>query len=188
MKRLKLLQHVAGGIAGLGLVLPSGLIAAQPSAAQSGAAISGATAVAARPASSSAALDVALGEGGTLVGQVVDGQGAPLVRTAVTFRSAGSAVARTTTDERGSFSVAGLKGGILEVEAAGGTSAVRVWTASASPPSANKAVLIVAGNPIARGQFFKGPNKTGSIILFGVIVGGVVTAGVIAASLNHSSS
>ena len=178
MKRLRLLQHVASGIAGLGLVLPSGVMAAQPAA----------TSVAARAAQSPAVVDVALGDGGTLVGQVVDGQGVPLPRTAVSLRSAGTDLASTLTDEKGSFSVAGLKGGILEVQAAGGTSAVRVWTAGASPPSANHAVLIVAGDPVARGQFFKGPNKRGSIVLFGVIIGGAVTAGVIAASLHHSGS
>ena len=178
MKRLKWLQQVAGGIAGLGLVLPSGLMAAQPAAAPA----------AARAAQSPAVVDVALGDGGTLVGQLVDGQGVPLPRIVVSLRSAGTDLASTLTDERGSFSVAGLRGGILEVQAAGTTSAVRVWTADASPPSANRTVLIVAGDPVARGQFFKGPNKTGSIVLFGVIVGGAVTAGVIAASLNHSGS
>ena len=142
MKRCQLFWYAATGIAGFGLVLPTGAMAAQPDA----------TPIAARDPAAPSIVDVKLGEGGTLSGQVVDAQGVPMALTTVTVRAAGTDVASTVTDAQGRFSVAGVHGGMIEVNAAGGTSMLRVWTANASPPSANKSVLIVAGGPVARGQ------------------------------------
>ncbi len=168
MRRNQWLQVAATGIAGLGLVLPSGVMAAQP-----------ATPITASANAAPSIVDVRLNTRGMLVGQVVDAQGVAMPQATVTLRSSSLEVASTVTNAQGSFSLAGLHGGVYEASSAGGSTVLRVWTAEASPPSANKSVMIVSGGPVARGQFFNGPNRLGSIALFGVIVGGVTTAALI---------
>jgi len=171
MKRLPLLQYAATGMAGLGLVLPAGVLAADVNQ----------TPVSASAAETQSISDVRLGEGGTLFGQVLDVQGAPLAQATVTVRCAGSDVASTVTDTQGSFSVGGLQGGVYEVTTDGGSGTFRLWTADASPPSANKGALIVSGGETTRGQFFRGPNKAGALVMVGLL-GGVVAAGIITAA------
>ena len=148
MKRFQWWRYAATGIAGFGLVFPTAAIAAQPAA----------TPIAAHPAAAPPIADVTLGKGGSLSGQVVDAQGAPLAQTTVTVRSAGTDVATTVTDAQGNFSVAGLKGGVVETNAAGSSSVLRAWTADASPPSSNKSVVTVACRPVVRGQSPGGPS------------------------------
>ncbi|HEX4142506.1 MAG TPA: carboxypeptidase regulatory-like domain-containing protein [Pirellulales bacterium] len=148
MKRFRLFRYVATGIAGFGLVLPTGAMAAQPDA----------TPTAASEAPGPSIIDVTLGQGGTLRGQVVDAQGVPMALTTVTVRAAGTEVASAVTDAQGNFSIVGVHGGVIEADAAGGSSMLRVWTANASPPSANKSVLLVADGPVARGQSSIGPS------------------------------
>jgi Carboxypeptidase regulatory-like domain len=176
MRRNQWLQYAATGIAGLGLVFPSGVMAAQP-----------ATPIAAGAVAASSIVDVRLNTSGMLVGQVVDAQGASMSQATVTLRGTSSEAFSTVTNAQGAFSLAGLHGGVYEASAGGGSTVLRVWTAEASPPSANKSVMIVSGGPVARGQFFNGPNRLGSIALFGVIVGGVTTAALITDSRNSGS-
>ncbi|HEX4145191.1 MAG TPA: carboxypeptidase-like regulatory domain-containing protein [Pirellulales bacterium] len=177
MKRFHWFQYAAAGIAGVGLVLPSSALAADAAP----------TPVLAAAAETPSILDVSLGDGGTLSGQVLDTQGVPLAKTTVTVRSAGSETASAVTDAQGSFAISGLKGGVYEVTTAGGSGTFRLWTADASPPSANKQVLIVAGGQTTRGQFFfKGPNKAGALVMVGLL-GGIVAAGIITAA-QHSGS
>jgi hypothetical protein len=176
MKRFHWLQYTAAGIAGFGLVLPSGLLAADASRAP----------VLATAAETPSILDVSLGKDAALVGQVLDVQGAPMAQTTVTIRSSGADVASAVTDAQGSFSISGLQGGVYEVTAAGGSGTFRVWTAEASPPSASKGVLIVSGGQTTRGQFFRGPNKAGALVMVGLL-GGVVAAGIITAAQRPGS-
>ena len=176
MKRFKLLQYAVTGVAGLGLVLPSGVLAADASR----------TPVQASAAQTQSILDVSLGEDGTLFGQVLNVQGAPIAQATVTVRSSGADVASTVTDAQWSFSVAGLQGGVYEVTTDGGSGTFRLWTAEASPPSANRGVLIVAGGQVTRGQFFRGIRNGGALLMVGLL-GGVVAAGIITASQPPSS-
>jgi Carboxypeptidase regulatory-like domain len=175
MKRIRWFQYAAAGIAGFGFVLPSGALAAGNQ-----------TPLLASSAETQSILDVSLGDGGTLSGQVLDVQGAPIAQTTVTVRNSGSDPASAVTDAQGSFSVAGLKGGVYEVTVNGASGTFRLWTAAASPPSANKGVLIVSGAQTTRGQFFTGPNKAGALVMVGLL-GGVVAAGIITAA-HHSGS
>ena len=136
------------------------------------------------PASPAASiLDVALAQGGSLRGQVVNTQGAPLVRTAVSVQSGGHEVASTTTNQRGEFAVNNLRGGNYTIAAADSSGVYRVWTASVAPPAAKPGVLLVSGRQIARGQNGGIPSRTGLIVLG--TAAGIVTAGVVA---NNDSS
>jgi hypothetical protein len=136
------------------------------------------------PASPAASiLDVALAQSGSLRGQVVNTQGAPLVGTAVSVQSGGREVASTTTNQRGEFAVNNLRGGNYTIAAADSSGVYRVWTASAAPPAAKPGVLLVSGRQIARGQNGGFPSGAGLIVLG--TAAGIVTAGVVA---NNDSS
>jgi len=98
------------------------------------------------------AIDVTLGQGGMLVGQVVDTQAKPLEKVTVSVRSQGQEVARALTDVRGYFAVRGLRGGIYEVTAAEGHGIYRVWMPGTAPPASQQGVLLIAGQDMVRGQ------------------------------------
>lgn len=101
-------------------------------------------------------LDVALTEGGTLVGRVLDAQGIPLAKTKVEVINPQDQAMSVQTDEAGRFTVSGLsQGGMFRVSAAGNQRIYRVWMPGTAPPGAVSQVVIVAGQPIDRGQFTK---------------------------------
>jgi hypothetical protein len=97
--------------------------------------------------------DVALSDGGTLVGQLVDAQGAPLANAPVALLVGGKEVVRGTTNERGEFTVTGLKGGVYEVAAPGYQGIYRLWAPRTAPPAANQGMLMVAQGDFVRGQY-----------------------------------
>jgi Carboxypeptidase regulatory-like domain len=187
MKRFHWYQSAAAGVAALGLMLPAGVTFAADTT-WSGARAP-AAAVPARQAP--VVVDVSLANGGVLTGQVVDAQGQPLAGTPVAVRSAQGMVTWGTTDRGGRFQLAGLGGGLYEVSAAQRSGAFRLWANNSSPPSAVKQVMLVAGEPVARGQHptdfgnRQGGNYFGGLGAFwgGVIIlgslGGIVAGGII---------
>ena len=67
----------------------------------------------------SSAADVQLREGGVLVGQVVDAQGAPVADSTVSVFRDGLEVATMRTDENGNYSTTGLRGGVHQIVSTG---------------------------------------------------------------------
>jgi hypothetical protein len=104
------------------------------------------------PPGASLVLDVALDAAGRLHGQVVDPNGRPLAQTAVGVRHHEQRIAATVTDANGYFVLAGLRGGIYQVDAAGVQATWRVWAPQTAPPLAQSAALIVGGSSVMRGQ------------------------------------
>ncbi len=96
--------------------------------------------------------DVALREGGVLVGQVVNPQGVARANAPVSIRYADYEVVRTTTDEHGVFAAKGLRGGQYQLMTENGVSVCRLWAADTAPPAARPAALLVAGDNVVRGQ------------------------------------
>lgn len=134
-----------------------------------------------RPAAVTAPVvhDVALANGGVLRGQVIDQQGAPLARTAVSVSSSGREVASTQTDTDGNFAVGNLCGGNYTVVAGEGEGAYRAWAEKSAPPQAQPGVLIVSGREVNRGQSGGGIwRRPGTLVALGII-GGIVAGGVI---------
>ena len=153
MKRFRFVGYVAATIACVGFALPLEVMAADASPLATAAGQQPAPAAArAGAAETPAILDVGLGDGGTLTGQVLTGQGTPLPQSTVIVRGAGSDVTTAISDGQGRFAIRGLKGGTYEVASGGGYGVFRLWTPGASPPSAGKQVMIVAGGSVARGQ------------------------------------
>lgn len=105
-----------------------------------------------------AVADVALAEGGIFTGKVVSGQGAPMAKSAVSIRQAGSEIAAAVTNEEGVFAVQGLRGGLYQVVADNGVVSYRLWAPNTAPPAANQSALIVTGQEILSGQF-GGPHQ-----------------------------
>jgi len=143
MRCLRRIEATAVVLALWGLVLPPPCV----QAAETG------TSSAKPPATAvTAALDVVLQSGGTLQGQVVNGQGAVQPGKGVVVLRGGQAVGTVQTDDAGRFSVGSLRGGVYQVTAAGGARTVRAWSPGTAPPGAQPAVLVVSGDGVLRGQ------------------------------------
>jgi hypothetical protein len=106
------------------------------------------------------ATDVALRDGGVLVGQVVDTHGVGVAGTDVSVRQGANSpmAAKTTAD--GSFAVEGLRGGVYQIAAADGHGVFRLWSAGTAPPAADSQARLVAGKDVIRGQDESHPWKT----------------------------
>lgn len=103
----------------------------------------------------SVVVDVALQEGGVLMGQVVDPQGVPLKNVPVLLRNQKQEITVIKTGPDGYFSMRGLRGGTYQLTAARGHGVYRLWVPGTAPPAARHGALIVAGNDLARGQVGK---------------------------------
>jgi hypothetical protein len=97
-----------------------------------------------------AVADVALTGSGELAGAVVSDTGAPVDGAIVTLSKQGKAIARTTTDEQGTFALA-VKSGTYQLHAGHTSRSVRVWQADAAPPAAAEEATLVVGTTV-RGQ------------------------------------
>lgn len=97
-------------------------------------------------------VDIALSKGGVLSGQVVNTEGRPLAGEAVVLKSNGKEIARCESGKDGSFQVAALKGGTVEVAAVGVAGNCRLWAPGTAPPAAQTGLLVVAPGEAVRGQ------------------------------------
>jgi hypothetical protein len=91
--------------------------------------------------------DVALSDGGTLEGLVVNAQYTGLPGVPVTLQSQDRNVVQTTTDANGRFVVQDLRGGVYQVATAQSNGTFRLWAPRTAPPAAgNRAVVYVQNN------------------------------------------
>jgi hypothetical protein len=150
---------MAAAVACVGMVIPPPALAAEPAA--------GAT-------------DIALRQGGLLVGQVVDRQGVPQANQTVSIQYGPHEVVRTVTDQNGTFAAQGLRGGQYQLVTHEGISVCRLWAANTAPPAARPAALVVTGNQVVRGQWGAGPLHG---TMGWVKAHPYITAGVIAAAI-----
>lgn len=130
--------------------------------------------------------DVALGDGGTLICQVVDQQGLGVAGAQVVVLQQGRKPVQTVADQTGRFKVVGLSGGTVQVVTAGGQGVYRLWAANTAPPGARQSALLVTG-PVVRGQFMGGMGGMSGWLLPAVVAGGII-AGVAVATSNSGSS
>lgn len=166
MKSFKMFRGVALALAVTGMIAPQAALAMEPVAGP-------------------IVTDVALQEGGMLLGQVVDKQGAPQADSEVTVAYEGMKVAAVKTDAEGRFSVNGLRGGVHAVQTAEGASVYRFWAPETAPPAASGKVLFVNDGLTQRANLYDtlypGP------FVQGMVVGGLITGGVYAL-VDHNSS
>lgn len=130
-----LIVRIALGLSCLGILLPQELLAAAPGQLKK-----------------SAMSDVVLGARGTLVGQVVDGQGRARVGRTVSVRRGSLLIARAKTDRTGRFTVKNLPGGPYVVTSGTAGQVVRAWAAGSAPPRTAAQLVLVDQPLIVRGQ------------------------------------
>ncbi len=131
---------------------------------------------------SAAPRDVVLGEGGVLVGQVVDSKGAAIPLALVSLRTGGKEIARLQSDQDGNFRVASLKGGVYQIVSVGNEGTYRLWSPRTAPPAAIKSLTVVARGDVVRGQYATGGNtfrRVGQMMAeHPLITAGIVAAGI----------
>jgi len=156
------------GLAAVGLCLPQAVLAA-PTDAELDA----------------TAVDVALMDGGMLIGRVVDPQGVSLKNVPVSLRQQGREVFTTRTDQQGRFFIDGLRSGVYEIATENGGGLYRLWAAATAPPTSGRGVLIVSGGNTVRsqGQLFGGLGSMSSAL---VVTGVVATAVSVPVAINNT--
>ena len=169
------------GLATLGMVLPASQAAGPVCREQQSAAPSAKAAVAVQPAA--AVLDVSLGRGGSLVGQVVDAQGFGIAAAGVSIRQNGVEIGQTSTGRDGTFAVQGLRGGLYQVVAGDGAGSFRLWTENTAPPAAQPAALVVDEQAAVRGQTPLRNIATSNV----VIIGGIALAALSVPFIVHAA-
>ena len=124
-----------------------------------------------------AVVDVALDDGGTLQGQVVDAQGKLVAETTVSIQQLDREIVRTVTDRSGRFRVAGLRGGTYRIVAGEAVGVYRLWAANTAPPAALPRALVVPGDQqLVRGQlgrvvqFLRNPWVVAAIVTVAIAV------------------
>ena len=134
--KLNGLKFAAAALSCLGMLLSPMAMAAAPLAAPSPTAPS----------------DVALGDGGILVGQVVDTQGVAVAMARLTLADHKQEIAQVRADQEGKFSVPGLRGGVYRISSRGQDAMYRLWAPHTAPPVAQQGVILVVGGDVIRGQ------------------------------------
>jgi hypothetical protein len=161
MIKSKSLKFAVAALSCLGMLLSPTVMAAAPLTAPS---------------------DVALRDGGVLVGQVVDAQGVAAAMATVTLANHQQEIARVRTDEQGKFSLPGLRGGVYQISSQGHESMYRLWAPNTAPPVAQQGVTLVVGNDVVRGQYGNTAGPFGSMAQW-IADHPLITASVIGAAI-----
>ncbi len=125
-------------LAVLGMMSPSTVLGAPPAIGQTS------------PATKTVR-DIALGQGGTLSGRVLDSHGKAISNVPVQIHQDGHLVAHAVTDTSGQFSAPQLAGGVYSISSPNQQDTFRIWSADAAPPIATRAIEMTDGQ-IVRGQ------------------------------------
>jgi hypothetical protein len=131
-----------------------------------------------------AVVDIALRDGGTLHGQVVDLQGASVQGVPVSIKAQDRNVATVTTAADGRFAVPGLRGGVYHVAAADGQGVYRLWSAGTAPPSAQQGAIVYTQNGEGRSTWKM--LLTNPIVIAGLVATAIAVP--VALANSHSSS
>ena len=104
--------------------------------------------------------DIALKEGGTMIGRITDREGKLLSQQKIVVRQENRLVAEVTSGKNGEFIVEGLRGGIYEIASQQGVGSFRAWAEGTAPPSAKHFALLVENGDVVRGQWGWMPNPS----------------------------
>jgi hypothetical protein len=125
--------------------------------------------------------DIALAEGGTLHGQLVDLRAGGVAGAPVSLRAQDREVAATTTRSDGRFEVPGLRGGVYQLAAGQGNGIYRFWSPGTAPPAAQKGAIVYTQNGGGQGGGLK------MLLANPVVVAGIVaTAIAVPVALSNS--
>ena len=128
MKTVQVIRNVTVSLSLVGLCIPT-------------------VAFSAPPASEPAVVDIALADGGTLHGRVIDLQGGNVTGIPVSLQTQDRGVISATTVSDGQFSVKGLQGGVYQVAAGQGQGSYRLWSPGTAPPAAHDDAIVYTAGP-----------------------------------------
>lgn len=165
MKTRRIVNGVMVSLAAIGFLVPAPLLAGSPTPAP-------------------AVVDVALRDGGLLVGQVVNDQGTPVASVPVSIRSQDRELALAKTGKEGYFAFKGLRGGVYQLVADRGHGVYRVWSPGTAPPAAQEGALLVNSDQVVRGQSGGGFR---SFITNPLVIAGIVAAAIAIPVAIHNS-
>jgi len=120
--------------------------------------------------------DIALRNGGVLIGQVVAPQGSGLPDSPVSIAHNGKKLATSKTDKQGRFAFSGLRGGLHQVTAPDCQLSCRLWQPGTAPPAAQQGAVVVSGGQTVRGQlcclglWLRNPLIVGALIATAIAV------------------
>ncbi len=142
----KLSKDVFVSLACLGILLPQSAFAAAPIVSK--------TLPGQATASKDAPVirDIALREGGLLVGQIVTTEGTAAAKVSVSLQQDGTELVRTATDANGLYAIKGLRGGVYHVVSGKTVDTYRLWAPGTAPPAAKDAAMLVEGGAVVRGE------------------------------------
>jgi hypothetical protein len=135
--------------------------------------------------------DAALGSGGLLVGRLLDAQGQSLPAAPVAILSDQQVIAETMTDANGAFAVAGLRGGVHQIQAGNTVQLYRLWAPGTEPPGAERFAQLVSGPDVVRGNWDGHGGIHQRAIQFAsnpFVIGGVIAAAIAIPIIVHAES
>lgn len=152
----------------------------------------------ARSASADLPIDVALQPEGCLVGRLTKSDGQPQPLTAFAIYGDQGLVARGVTDQRGTVTVSGLRGGVYQFVVGAESHLLRLWANRTAPPSAIGEVLLVHDPSVLRAQW-AAPRPLNNLarrlkfgarnpLVFGTVLTAAVGVPVILHNLNQDDS
>jgi hypothetical protein len=128
--------------------------------------------------------DVALSDGGTLQGQVLNLDGTAAARVSVAVRTPESIVATTTTADDGTFSIQGIRGGVYQVVAGQGQGVYRMWSAGTAPPVAQTSATVytqssvVDNNAVVYTGYYNPDSPMKAFLTNPLVIGAMVAAAI----------
>jgi len=132
-------RHKMICLTAIGILMPQIILAAAPKA---------------KLAQQSIFTDIALHDGGVLVGRLAGNDSAIVANKEITVRQKTEVVAKIATDKNGQFIVKGLQGGIYQIESEYGVGQFRAWAPETAPPTAHQVAFLVPDNEnVIRGQW-----------------------------------
>lgn len=129
--------------------------------------------------------DVALNTGGLLRGTVLNTAARPVSGISVSVLHDDKTVATVLSDEKGDFSVKGLRNGAHVVQAGTTHQIVRLWGTNSAPPAAVETIAIVVDDETIRGQSGGGIGGLGRLGTWGLI--GIATAVTLGTTLGNDA-
>jgi hypothetical protein len=123
--------------------------------------------------------DIALSNGGTFKGRVVDHAGVPMEGAEVVIKQNSKEIGRSLTDKTGTFTASNLNSGVYSVASGNTEGTYRMWAENTAPPSAKEQGLLVMGENGARGNFGYGDDGAW-VLAVGAVAVAALTVGIVA--------
>ncbi|MGA2798969.1 MAG: carboxypeptidase-like regulatory domain-containing protein [Thermoguttaceae bacterium] len=132
--------------------------------------------------------DVALNDGGTLQGQVVDLQNIGQPGVPIVLRYQNRDVLKTVTNTNGQFTAQDLHGGVYNIATAQGENTFRLWAPRTAPPAAKQSAIVYVqnGGPGGGGGGLKA--LLGNPLVLPAVISTAIAVPVAVSSAHHPAS